>query len=128
MYTLLGQNFINMIRSFYPNVKVASGGSEVVVRCFKCGDSKDPKHAHLYISVPQSAEDIPLYNCKKCSEAKPSSPNDCQGLELGEGESYCCYLRQKYHDKYDNKHNIEYCEKNNEEDARKVTEIKEIIN
>lgn len=69
MYTLLGQNFINMIRSFYPNVKVASGGSEVVVRCFKCGDSKDPKHAHLYISVPQNAEDIPLYNCKKCNSS-----------------------------------------------------------
>ena len=67
---------------------------------------------------------LSLYNCKKCSEAKPSSPNDCQGLELGEGESYCCYLRQKYHHyKYDNKHDVEYCKENNEENARKGAEI-----
>ena len=67
MYTLTGQNFINMIRSFYPGVRIASGGREVVVRCFACGDSKDLKHAHLYISVPQSNEEVSLYQCKKCS-------------------------------------------------------------
>lgn len=66
MYNLTGQNFINRIRSFYPNLKVASGGSEVVCRCPFCGDSKDPKHAHLYISVPQSEEDLSQYHCKKC--------------------------------------------------------------
>jgi len=69
MYTLIGQNFINMIRSFYPAVKVASGGREVVCRCMMCGDSKDPKHAHLYISVPQNSDEIPLYNCKKCNSS-----------------------------------------------------------
>ena len=67
MFTLIGQNFINMIRSFYPEVKIASGGREVVCRCRSCGDSKDPKHAHLYISVPQTAEELSLYHCKKCS-------------------------------------------------------------
>lgn len=66
MYNLTGQNFINRIRSFYPNLKVASGGSEIVCRCCFCGDSKDPKHAHLYISVPQSEEDLAFYHCKKC--------------------------------------------------------------
>lgn len=66
MYNLTGQNFINRMRSFYPNLKVASGGSEVVCRCPYCGDSKDPKHAHLYISVPQNEEEISQYHCKKC--------------------------------------------------------------
>lgn len=66
MYNLTGQNFINRIRSFYPNLKVASGGSEVVCRCPYCGDSKDPKHAHLYIKVPQSEEELSFYDCKKC--------------------------------------------------------------
>ena len=67
MFTLIGQNFINMIKSFYPQVKVASGGKEVVVRCQQCGDSKDPKHAHLYIKVPQTANELALYQCKKCN-------------------------------------------------------------
>lgn len=67
MYTLIGQNFINMVKSFYPAAKVASGGREVVVRCMKCGDSKDPNHAHLYIKVPQTADEMSLYQCKRCS-------------------------------------------------------------
>lgn len=66
MYNLTGQNFINRIRSFYPNLKVASGGSEVVCRCPFCGDSKDLKHAHLYLSVPQNEEDLSMYHCKRC--------------------------------------------------------------
>ena len=66
MYNLIGQNFISTIRSFYPTVKVASGGRELVVRCPYCGDSKDLKHAHLYISVPQNADEISLYQCKRC--------------------------------------------------------------
>lgn len=66
MYNLTGQNFINRIRSFYPNLKVASGGSEVVCRCPFCGDSKDLKHAHLYLSVPQNEEELSFYHCKRC--------------------------------------------------------------
>ena len=67
MYTLIGQNFINMIKSFYINAKIASGGKEVIVRCPACGDSKDPKHAHLYISVPQRPDEMSLYHCKLCN-------------------------------------------------------------
>ena len=67
MFTLIGQNFINMIKAFYPSLKIASGGKEVIVRCRSCGDSKDPKHAHLYISVPQTADELSFYNCKKCN-------------------------------------------------------------
>lgn len=67
MYTLYGKNFITMIKAFYPTAKVASGGREVVVRCQACGDSKNKNHAHLYISVPQSPDEVSVYHCKKCS-------------------------------------------------------------
>jgi len=66
MYNLTGRNFINRIKSFYPNLKVASGGAEIVVRCPFCGDSKDLKHAHFYISVPISEEELSFYDCKRC--------------------------------------------------------------
>ena len=66
MYTLVGQNFINAIKSIVPTAKVASGGKEIVIRCPFCGDSKNLRHAHFYISVPQSQEDISLYQCKRC--------------------------------------------------------------
>jgi hypothetical protein len=66
MYNLTGQNFINRIRSFYPKLKEASGKTEVICRCPFCGDSRDPKHAHLYISVPRSEEELSFYDCKKC--------------------------------------------------------------
>ena len=66
MYNLTGQNFINRIRSFYPNLKIASGGSEIVVRCRYCGDSKNQSHAHMYISVPKSEDELSFYHCKKC--------------------------------------------------------------
>ena len=67
MYTLIGQTFINMMKSFYPQLKVASGGKEIILRCQRCGDSRDPKHAHLYIKVPQTADEMALYHCKKCN-------------------------------------------------------------
>lgn len=66
MYTLVGQNFINAIKSIVPTAKVASGGKEIVIRCPFCGDSKNLRHAHFYMSVPQSQEDISLYQCKRC--------------------------------------------------------------
>lgn len=66
MYDLISQNFINRFKLFYPNIKTASGGTELVCRCPFCGDSKDPNHAHLYISVPNSEEDLSFYHCKKC--------------------------------------------------------------
>lgn len=69
MYTLVGQNFINAIKSIVPTAKIASGGKEIVIRCPFCGDSKNPRHAHFYISVPQSQEDISFYQCKRCPNA-----------------------------------------------------------
>ena len=66
MYTLIGQNFINMIKQINPSAKVASGGREVVLRCPFCGDSKNQRHAHFYISVPQSQDELSQYDCKRC--------------------------------------------------------------
>ena len=54
MYDLYGQNFINAIRSLI-NARPVSGNKELVTRCPFCGDSKNPSHAHFYISVPQNA-------------------------------------------------------------------------
>ena len=66
MYNLIGQNFINMVKTFNPNIKIASGGREIVTRCMFCGDSDNPKHAHFYISVPGTPEELSFYHCKKC--------------------------------------------------------------
>ena len=68
MYDLYGQNFINAIRSLI-NARPASGNKELVTRCPFCGDSKNPSHAHFYISVPQNDMEISFYNCKKCPAA-----------------------------------------------------------
>ena len=67
MFNLTGQNFISMIKSIDPTAKPASGGREVVVRCKFCGASSHQRHAHFYISVPQTQEEISFYHCKKCS-------------------------------------------------------------
>ena len=66
MQRLYGEQFINMIKSFYPTAKIVSGRRQLVLRCKACGDSKDQKHAHLYVKVPQSPDELPLYQCKKC--------------------------------------------------------------
>lgn len=66
MYTLIRQEFINAIKTIDPLAKSASGGREVIVRCRFCGDSKDQKHAHFYISVPQTQDELSFYHCKKC--------------------------------------------------------------
>ena len=67
MHKLIGQEFIKNMQDSIPGIcKPASGGKEIVCRCPYCGDSKNLKHAHLYISVPMSPEDLPMYHCKKC--------------------------------------------------------------
>ena len=55
-----------MIQSFYPTARPVSGRREMVLRCRDCGDSANPKHAHLYINVPQSPDEVSMYQCKKC--------------------------------------------------------------
>lgn len=43
--------------------KIASGGKEVIKRCHRCGDSKDPRKAHMYIGMKDSNI---VYNCFLC--------------------------------------------------------------
>ena len=54
-----------LLRSI-PNAKLASGGREVVCRCFYCPDSDDIRHGHFYISIPENKDQPSLYHCMKC--------------------------------------------------------------
>lgn len=83
MYDLYGQNFINAIRSLI-NARPASGNKELVTRCPFCGDSKNPSHAHFYISVPQNDMEISFYNCKKCPAAGILSDDILRKLNIND--------------------------------------------
>lgn len=48
-----------------PTARIASGGREVVMRCRYCPDSRDPRSAHMYVSIPKNG-DPSVYNCFKC--------------------------------------------------------------
>ena len=49
-----------------PICRPASGGRWLNCRCFYCPDSRNPNHAHMYISIPQSDTDVSVYYCQKC--------------------------------------------------------------
>ena len=66
---LFRQQFINFIKSKIPGAREVSGGKEIVCRCRYCPDSRDPSHGHMYIKVPQQADDPVLFNCFKCHAA-----------------------------------------------------------
>lgn len=61
----------NLYRDFLlkniPSAKVASGGSVINCRCFECSDSRNPKSAHMYISIPTDDNKPSLYYCHKCN-------------------------------------------------------------
>lgn len=61
-----GKEFANYITSVIPNSKIVSGGREILCRCKYCPDSRDPRHAHMYIKIPQGEDDPVLFNCVKC--------------------------------------------------------------
>ena len=63
---MFGQQFANFIKEVIPSARPASGGSELVCRCRYCPDSSDPTHGHMYIKIPQSKNDIPMFHCFKC--------------------------------------------------------------
>lgn len=50
----------------FPTAQYASGKSEIVMKCPFCGDSKDPKAKHFYISITEGKPHF--YNCFKCGE------------------------------------------------------------
>ena len=59
--------FINFLKTNIPNGSIVAGQKEYLTRCPLCMDSKNPKSAHFYISIPQNDNDISLYDCKKCN-------------------------------------------------------------
>lgn len=66
MDNLYGINFINMIKQNIPGARDVAGQREILTRCPVCGDSKDLRSAHFYISVPNNADEVSFYDCKKC--------------------------------------------------------------
>ena len=63
---IFGQQFIDYIKTMIPGAHEVSGGKEIVCRCRYCPDSRDPSHGHMYIKVPQEADDPVLFHCFKC--------------------------------------------------------------
>ena len=63
---MFGEQFAEFIKEVIPSARPASGGTELVCRCRYCADSSDPTHGHMYIKIPQSKNDIPMFHCFKC--------------------------------------------------------------
>lgn len=63
---LFGDEYIKFLQSHISSARPVSGMKEVLCRCFYCPDSRDPSHAHMYISVPQSEDEPSEFHCKKC--------------------------------------------------------------
>lgn len=63
----VGHRLIEILKNNVPELKLASGGKELTMRCRFCGDSiKDPRARHMYISLPTN--DTPaLFKCFKCN-------------------------------------------------------------
>jgi hypothetical protein len=58
-----------------PSARPASGGKFVQCRCFECGDSKDPTHAHMYIAIPQNEGELSWAYCHKCKMSCIMTPD-----------------------------------------------------
>ena len=58
--------FREFLLSHIPNAKPASGGSLVNCRCMYCGDSKNIRSKHFYISIPQDDTTPSLFYCHLC--------------------------------------------------------------
>lgn len=58
-------NYRSYLLSSIPGAKSASGGRVINCRCRLCADSRNPKSAHFYISIPDGKSPS-LYCCHKC--------------------------------------------------------------
>ena len=56
------EDFKEYMLATFSDARPASGGKEVVMRCRFCGDSKDPRSRHLYMSLGQDNKPV-FYNC-----------------------------------------------------------------
>jgi hypothetical protein len=64
-----GSDYRQFLLDTIPSAKLASGGREVNCRCFYCPDSRDIRHGHFYISIPDKSSDPSTYYCQKCHAA-----------------------------------------------------------
>ena len=60
------EKYKKFLLSHIPTAKPASGGTVINCRCMNCPDSRDPRSAHFYISIPQNDNEPSLYYCHKC--------------------------------------------------------------
>jgi hypothetical protein len=63
-----GYEYAQFLLNNIPSARSASGGREINCRCFYCPDSRNPKHAHFYIKIPQTNEESSTYYCQLCGE------------------------------------------------------------
>lgn len=56
----------NYLLNAIPTAKPKSGGRMVLCRCMECSDSDNPTHAHFYISIPRSENELSFFYCHKC--------------------------------------------------------------
>ena len=63
---MTADNYREFLLENIPSAQRASGGRFVLCRCFECGDSKDPTHAHMYIAIPDGEDDVSWAYCHKC--------------------------------------------------------------
>ena len=59
------KNLDQVLLSNIPSAQYASGKTEIVMKCPFCGDSRDPKSKHFYISLREGQPHF--YNCFKCN-------------------------------------------------------------
>ena len=68
------EEYKEFLMSAIPSARPASGGRFIQCRCFECGDSRDPTHAHMYIAIPQADDEVSWAYCHKCQMHVVMSP------------------------------------------------------
>ena len=68
------EEYRDFLMQAIPSARSASGGRFVQCRCFECGDSRDPTHAHMYIAIPQADDEVSWAYCHKCQMHVVMSP------------------------------------------------------
>ena len=77
----LKSKIIDMIQTL-PVYNTTSNRRNWVVRCPYCGDSKNPKHAHLSIKIDLTSDDVMLYRCFKCNESGILTPQTLEDIGI----------------------------------------------
>lgn len=56
------EQYTNFLLSHLPDAHLVSGGKEINCKCLYCDD----KHTHMYVKIPQNANEASMYNCFRC--------------------------------------------------------------